>query len=139
MRTEVAAAFGPSAFDAKQRHQRADARAHEIAVRLSMRLAMRAAGVTAGPEDKSVALSTAACLWKRGAPLRAKSGRPLGHRETKAFGQAPGPCGLGLGVRPSATMSGRDRRNLWNHSPQHCPSNSCGHVRTVRLRRGTRI
>jgi hypothetical protein len=47
--TEVAAALGLTVFEAKQRHQRADARAHEIAVRI----AMRAAGIKAEPGDEA--------------------------------------------------------------------------------------
>jgi hypothetical protein len=48
---DAAGAMGVTVFAAKQLHQRADARAHEIAVRL----AMRAAGGTGEPETKKAA------------------------------------------------------------------------------------
>lgn len=47
----AAETLGVTVFAAKQLHQRADARAHEIAVRL----AMRAAGVTGEPDNKKAA------------------------------------------------------------------------------------
>ncbi|MCA2992500.1 hypothetical protein [Gemmatimonas sp.] len=51
MWADVAATLGITIFETKRRHQQADARAHEIAVRL----AMRAAGGAAEPDAKKAA------------------------------------------------------------------------------------